>query len=116
MRDAVDGFLAKRFEHRTEDSSILLDPLAARRLLVSIFVALSGERWTLLNVAVERASAGEPGFVEIISSLRDVLAADEFAAQLEPAVAKAYTDAVKLIGEMAPAPSPPPTPPPPGFW
>jgi hypothetical protein len=77
----------------------------------TVRAALDGERWKLLGVAINRASAGEPGFVEIVTSLRNALATDEFAAQLEPAVAKAYTDAVKLIGATAP---PPPAPPPAG--
>jgi hypothetical protein len=77
--------------------------------------ALSGERWTLLGVAIDRASVGEAGFVEIVASLRTALATDEFAAQLEPAVAMAYADAVKLIGATAPPPPDrPPEPPPPG--
>ncbi|MEI2702183.1 MAG: hypothetical protein V9E83_07255 [Baekduia sp.] len=73
--------------------------------------ALSGERWQLLGVAIGRADSGEAGFVEVVAALRDAVSADEFAIELEPAVAKAYADAVKLIG---PAPSPPSPPPPPG--
>jgi hypothetical protein len=82
----------------------------------TVRMALDGERWTLLGVAIDRASAGEPGFVEVVTSLRNALATDEFAAQLEPAVAKAYADAVKLIGATAPPPPTPPpvAPPPPG--
>ena len=84
----------------------------------SVRDALTGERWTLLGVAIDRASTGEAGFAEVIASLRDALATDEFAARLEPAVAKAYDDAVKLIGAAPPAPPeptpPPPPPPPPG--
>lgn len=72
---------------------------------------LSSERWTLLGVAIERAAAGEPGFAEVVASLRAALATDEFAAPLEPAVAKAYADAVKLIGAEPPPPPPPPPPP-----
>jgi hypothetical protein len=50
--------------------------------------------------------------------LRNAAAADEFAVKLEPAVAKAYADAVKLIGSSPPSPqlepAPPSPPPPPG--
>jgi hypothetical protein len=83
----------------------------------AVRMTLSGERWTLLGVAIERAAAGEPGFVEVVASLGDALETDEFAAPLEPAVAKAYTDAVKLIGTTAPSPPipPSPAPAPPGF-
>ena len=51
----------------------------------AVRATLSGERWTLLRVAVQRAAAGEPGFLEVVASLRDALATDEFAAPLEPA-------------------------------
>ena len=72
----------------------------------AVRATLSDERWTLLKVAIERASASEVGFVEVVASLRTALATDEFAARLEPAVAKAYADAVKLSGPAAPpAPS-----------
>ncbi len=39
VSDAVDGFLAKRF-HLTSELGALLDPLADKALLVSIYVAL----------------------------------------------------------------------------
>jgi len=39
ISDAVDGFLAKRF-HMQSETGALLDPLADKTLLVSIFVAL----------------------------------------------------------------------------
>ena len=39
ISDAVDGFLAKRF-HMQSETGALLDPLADKALLVSIFVAL----------------------------------------------------------------------------
>ena len=39
ISDAVDGYLAKRFEWRTELGSYL-DPLADKLLIVSIFIAL----------------------------------------------------------------------------
>ena len=39
VSDAVDGFLAKRF-HMASEMGALLDPLADKALLVSIFVAL----------------------------------------------------------------------------
>jgi hypothetical protein len=83
----------------------------------AVRTTLGGERWTLLRVAVQRAAAGEPGFPEVVASLRDALAADEFAVPLEPVVAKAYADAVKLIGAQPPPPPPPPPSPPspPGF-
>lgn len=63
----------------------------------AVLVALSDDRWTLLGVAIARAKARTPGFVEVIDTLRDAVSADEFAVPLEPAVRKAYADAVKLI-------------------
>jgi cardiolipin synthase len=39
VSDAVDGFLAKRF-HMTSELGALLDPLADKALLVSIYIAL----------------------------------------------------------------------------
>src|SRR2546423_3277452 len=39
ISDAVDGFLAKRFEMRTELGAYL-DPLADKAMLVSIYIAL----------------------------------------------------------------------------
>jgi cardiolipin synthase len=39
ISDAVDGFLAKRF-HMQSETGALLDPLADKALLISIFVAL----------------------------------------------------------------------------
>ena len=82
--------------------------------------ALDDDRWTLLGVAIGRAKAGEPGFVEVIGALRDAVSADEFAVPVAPAVAKAYTDAVKLIEPsgaprvtpVAQSPSAPVAPPP----
>jgi len=68
--------------------------------------ALDGERWELLGIAIDRADAGEPGFVEVVTALRQAVTADEFAVKAAPAIAKAYADAVKLIG--APPPPPPP--------
>jgi cardiolipin synthase len=51
--DAVDGFLAKRF-HMTSDIGALLDPLADKALLVSIYVALgiwgAIPRWLVILV------------------------------------------------------------------
>lgn len=74
--------------------------------------ALSDQRWELLGVAVTRATAGEAGFVQIVSALRDAVSADEFAVALERAIATAYKDAVALIGAAAPpAPGPAPTTP-----
>ncbi|MES2752447.1 MAG: CDP-alcohol phosphatidyltransferase family protein [Pseudomonadota bacterium] len=53
VSDAVDGFLAKRFNMTTEIGA-LLDPIADKALLVSIYVALgiSGEipRWLVILV------------------------------------------------------------------
>jgi cardiolipin synthase len=40
ISDAVDGFLAKRF-HMTSELGALIDPLADKALIVSIYVALS---------------------------------------------------------------------------
>jgi cardiolipin synthase len=53
VSDAVDGFLAKRFNMQSEIGA-LLDPLADKALLVSIYVALgiAGEvpRWLVILV------------------------------------------------------------------
>src|SRR4051812_25927996 len=53
LSDAVDGFLAKRF-NMTSEIGALLDPLADKALLVSIYVALgvSGAipRWIVILV------------------------------------------------------------------
>jgi cardiolipin synthase len=53
ISDAVDGFLAKRF-HMQSELGALLDPLADKALLVSIYVALgiSGDlpRWLVILV------------------------------------------------------------------
>lgn len=53
VSDAVDGFLAKRF-NMTTDIGALLDPVADKALLVSIYVALgiSGDipRWLVILV------------------------------------------------------------------
>ncbi|VIO73517.1 Putative CDP-diacylglycerol--glycerol-3-phosphate 3-phosphatidyl-transferase 2 [Bradyrhizobium ivorense] len=53
ISDAVDGFLAKRFQ-MTSELGALLDPLADKALLVSIYVALGvlGEvpRWLVILV------------------------------------------------------------------
>ena len=75
--------------------------------------ALSDERWQLIGVAVGRANGREAGFVELVDVLRGAVSADELAVALEPAVTKAYNDAIQLIGPVVPPPPPPP--PPPGF-
>jgi len=53
VSDAVDGFLAKRF-HMTSELGALLDPLADKALLVSIYVALgiwgAIPRWIVILV------------------------------------------------------------------
>jgi cardiolipin synthase len=53
VSDAVDGFLAKRFDMRTELGA-LLDPLADKALIVSIYVALGFTevlpRWVVILV------------------------------------------------------------------
>ena len=53
ISDAVDGFLAKRF-NMTSELGALLDPLADKALLVSIFVALgiwgAVPRWIVILV------------------------------------------------------------------
>src|SRR6201992_239958 len=53
VSDAVDGFLAKRFQMTTELGA-LLDPLADKALLVSIFIALgiwgAIPRWIVILV------------------------------------------------------------------
>src|SRR5260370_4856839 len=53
VSDAVDGFIAKRFDRRTRLGA-LLDPLADKVLLVSVYVTLgvSGQLWTWLVVLV----------------------------------------------------------------
>src|SRR5438034_11404389 len=51
--DALDGFIAKRFDRRTRLGA-LLDPLADKVLLVSVYVTLgiAGQLWTWLVVLV----------------------------------------------------------------
>lgn len=51
--DAVDGFIAKRFDRRTRLGA-LLDPVADKVLLVSVYVTLgiAGQLWTWLVVLV----------------------------------------------------------------
>jgi cardiolipin synthase len=53
VSDAVDGFIAKRFDRRTRLGA-LLDPLADKVLLVSVYVTLgfAGQLWTWLVVLV----------------------------------------------------------------
>jgi cardiolipin synthase (CMP-forming) len=53
ISDGIDGFLAKRFELRTELGSYL-DPLADKALLISIYVALAamGVLWPGLAILV----------------------------------------------------------------
>jgi len=59
VSDAVDGFLAKRFDMKTELGA-LLDPLADKALIVSIYVAL---------IFVDAL----PGWVVILVVSRDIL-------------------------------------------
>src|SRR5260370_25441667 len=51
VSDALDGFIAKRFDRRTRLGA-LLDPLADKVLLVSVFVTLgvAGQIWAWLVV------------------------------------------------------------------
>src|SRR5215472_4725349 len=53
ISDALDGFIAKRFDLRTRLGA-LLDPLADKVLLVSVYVTLgiAGQIWTWLVVLV----------------------------------------------------------------
>src|SRR6516162_4438737 len=53
VSDAVDGFIAKRFDRRTRLGA-LLDPLADKVLLVSVYVTLgiAGQLWPWLVVLV----------------------------------------------------------------
>src|SRR6516165_12051562 len=53
VSDAVDGFIAREFNRRTPLGA-LLDPLADKVLLVSVYVALgiAGQLWTWLVVLV----------------------------------------------------------------
>src|SRR5271154_3471407 len=53
ISDALDGFIAKRFDRRTRLGA-LLDPLADKVLLVSVFVTLgvAGQIWAWLVVLV----------------------------------------------------------------
>src|SRR5262252_7548834 len=53
VSDALDGFIAKRFDLRTRLGA-LLDPLADKVLLVSVYVTLgiAGQIWTWLVVLV----------------------------------------------------------------
>jgi cardiolipin synthase len=53
VSDALDGFIAKRFDRRTRLGA-LLDPLADKALLVSVYVTLgvAGQLWAWLVVLV----------------------------------------------------------------
>lgn len=53
VSDALDGFIAKRFDRRTRLGA-LLDPLADKVLLVSVYVTLgiAGQLWSWLVVLV----------------------------------------------------------------
>jgi cardiolipin synthase len=53
ISDALDGFIAKRFDRRTRLGA-LLDPLADKVLLVSVYVTLgiAGQIWTWLVILV----------------------------------------------------------------
>src|SRR5215470_10721027 len=53
ISDALDGFIAKHFDRRTRLGA-LLDPLADKVLLVSVYVTLgvAGQLWTWLVVLV----------------------------------------------------------------
>lgn len=53
ISDALDGFIAKRFDRRTRLGA-LLDPLADKALLVSVYVTLgiAGQLWAWLVVLV----------------------------------------------------------------
>jgi cardiolipin synthase len=53
VSDALDGFIAKRFDRRTRLGA-LLDPVADKALLVSVYVTLgwAGQLWTSLVVLV----------------------------------------------------------------
>src|SRR5262249_58872248 len=53
VSDALDGFIAKRFDRRTRLGA-LLDPLADKVLLVSVYVTLgiAGQIWAWLVVLV----------------------------------------------------------------
>ena len=59
VSDAVDGFIARRFDMRSELGAYL-DPLADKALLVSIYVTL-------------RSSASLPGWLAIVVVSRDVM-------------------------------------------
>ena len=59
MSDAVDGFIARRFNMRTEFGAYI-DPLADKALLVSIYVTLS-----VVNVL--------PGWIAIVVVSRDLM-------------------------------------------
>jgi cardiolipin synthase len=53
ISDALDGFIAKRFDRRTRLGA-LLDPIADKVLLVSVYLTLgvAGQLWTWLVVLV----------------------------------------------------------------
>src|SRR6202035_4268592 len=53
ISDALDGFIAKRFNRRTRLGA-LLDPVADKAMLVSVYVALGlvHELWTWLVILV----------------------------------------------------------------
>lgn len=107
---------------RTEDGAKMIERLAVIEMPMSeqhvgtslasaqtVAAALEGERWQVLDLVAGRAAADERGFVEVAAALREALVADEFAVPLEPAIAKAFDDGVRLL---RPAPPPPPPPPP----
>ena len=98
--EAIERFAGTALPNERHVGTALSSAAAVR-------AALDDDRWTLLGVAIGRAKAGEPGFVEVISALRDAVSANEFAVPVAPAVAKAYTDAVRLI---EPTGAPPVTP------
>ena len=71
----------------------------------AVAAALDGSRWQALELAAGRAAKSEAGFVEVISALRDAVVADEFAVAIEPAVAAAYNDTMRLVSALAVPPS-----------
>jgi hypothetical protein len=74
----------------------------------TLTAALTDERWTLLEGVLARAAQGDAPSQRIAGELRHEFERDEFAADLEPAIAVAYRRAVELA--LPPKPPPKPSP------
>jgi hypothetical protein len=86
----------------------------ALKSAAAVASTLQSDNWSLLDVALSRET--KPGFQQVVSRVREGLAADEFASPLATVITVAYADAVKLVDvpTQPVTPPPPPPPPPPG--